>query len=187
VSAERAYRRAACTAPVSYSVTGSASSLASADVQTSSALKLTTLPIGTAARRHGRQETKLVWSRFQASSCTPPAAPQGGPALTTSPFQLTLINISDHHTRTMANTPDGVVRPVLGMLLGIQTGRTVDISNSFEIKYSMVADNVEIDDEYLLRKLDQCKSQRYPAPLSHWRHPPLTVGRVMQTSRCSRS
>lgn len=70
---------------------------------------------------------------------------------------LVLINISDHHTRTMANSSDGVVRPVLGMLLGTQTGRTVDISNSFEIKYSMGPDGVEIDQEFLIRKTDQYK------------------------------
>ncbi|MEW5297911.1 MAG: hypothetical protein WDW36_001089 [Sanguina aurantia] len=84
---------------------------------------------------------------------------------------LVLININDHHIRTKANTPagnaggsngsnltgSGSPSKVLGILLGVQSGRTVDISNSFEIKYQLVDGSVVIDDGFLLHKQEQYK------------------------------
>ncbi|EFJ51244.1 hypothetical protein VOLCADRAFT_79768 [Volvox carteri f. nagariensis] len=76
---------------------------------------------------------------------------------------LVLINISDHHTRTKANTSGastpGVPLPaVMGCLLGSQSGRTVDIRNSFEVRYTIVADgSVEVDIAFLLKKQEQYK------------------------------
>jgi JAB1/Mov34/MPN/PAD-1 ubiquitin protease len=70
-------------------------------------------------------------------------------------LQLVLINLSDHHTRVASNI--GGSQPVLGCLLGSQSGRTVDISNSFEIKYQLVDGQVQIDTAFLLRKQEQCK------------------------------
>lgn len=104
-----------------------------------------------------------LWSPWPRSrqiiSGEPHASPP--PALLPAP-QLVLINISDHHTRTRANTPGasaaGVAPPaVMGCLLGSQSGRTVDISNSFEIKYSTSAGQVEVDVAFLLKKQEQCK------------------------------
>jgi COP9 signalosome complex subunit 6 len=46
--------------------------------------------------------------------------------------QLVLINISDHFMR-IRMSGDEVTPRVVGCLLGEQTGRTVDISNSFEM------------------------------------------------------
>jgi JAB1/Mov34/MPN/PAD-1 ubiquitin protease len=72
--------------------------------------------------------------------------------------QLVLINISDHWSRMKVNGLDGANQGrVMGCLLGQQTGRTVDISNSFEIKYSMVDGGVEIDELFLAKKTDQCE------------------------------
>lgn len=82
-----------------------------------------------------------------------------------------LININDHHIRTKANTPagnaggssgsnltgSGSPNKVLGILLGVQSGRSVDISNSFEIKYQLVDGMVVIDDGFLLHKQEQCE------------------------------
>ena len=77
-------------------------------------------------------------------------------------MQLVLINISDHHTRTRANTGAPAVK-VLGCLLGTQSGRTVDISNSFEIKYegptAAEGGPVVIDHAFLLKKQDQCEGE----------------------------
>ncbi len=70
-------------------------------------------------------------------------------------LQLVLINISDHWTRTKAN----VGRPtrVMGILLGQQVGRTVDISNSFEIKYTAGPEGeAQIDMPFLVHKQEQC-------------------------------
>ncbi|KAI7842094.1 hypothetical protein COHA_004289 [Chlorella ohadii] len=86
---------------------------------------------------------------------------------------LVLINISDHHTRTLANqgAPAGEASTsaagggggrcvrVLGCLLGTQTGRTVDISNSFEVR--CVEGTDDIDEPFLQKKMEQYK-QTFP-------------------------
>ncbi len=73
-------------------------------------------------------------------------------------LQLVLINISDHATRIKANSPDAQSPPrVLGCLLGQQSGRVVDISNSLELKYSAGNEGIVIDEAYLIKKQEQCK------------------------------
>ena len=72
-------------------------------------------------------------------------------------LQLVLINISDHSTRVHANNPvDGERTRVLGCLLGQQSGRVVDISNSLEIKYETGEHGTVIDEAYLAKKQEQC-------------------------------
>ena len=73
--------------------------------------------------------------------------------------QLVLINVSDHHTRTKANTPGGggAVPRVMGCLLGQQSGRTVDISNSFEMKYDQGPEGLVINVAFLQKKMEQCE------------------------------
>ncbi|EFN52982.1 hypothetical protein CHLNCDRAFT_58697 [Chlorella variabilis] len=75
---------------------------------------------------------------------------------------LVLINISDHHTRTRANAGCGAGEEfrVMGCLLGSQSGRTVDISNSFEMRY-LESSAVDIDHAFLLKKMEQYK-QTFP-------------------------
>jgi COP9 signalosome complex subunit 6 len=73
--------------------------------------------------------------------------------------QLVLINISDHCTRTRANSGDTGAH-VLGILLGSQVGRSVDISNSFEIKWERDAQGaIQIDQAFLVHKQEQCQWQ----------------------------
>ncbi|GFH31109.1 MPN domain-containing protein, partial [Haematococcus lacustris] len=70
---------------------------------------------------------------------------------------LVLINMSDHYTRTKVNTGNPATK-VMGILLGSQAGRTVDISNSFEMKYELTAEGgVQIDSAFLLKKQEQYK------------------------------
>ncbi|KAK9904115.1 hypothetical protein WJX75_004893 [Coccomyxa subellipsoidea] len=75
---------------------------------------------------------------------------------------LVLINISDHATRVRANRI-GVKNKfrVLGCLLGQQSGRVVDISNSLEINYRVGEQGIVIDEAYLTRKQEQYK-QTFP-------------------------
>lgn len=76
-------------------------------------------------------------------------------------LQLVLINISDHSTRVHANNPvDGERTRVLGCLLGQQSGRVVDISNSLEIKYVTGEHGIVIDEAYLAKKQEQCTRPR---------------------------
>jgi hypothetical protein len=68
-----------------------------------------------------------------------------------------MINVSDHHTRVKANSPSGADAPVMGCLLGSQSGRVVDISNSFEIEYTLQDGRVVINEAFLTRKQEQCE------------------------------
>ena len=74
-------------------------------------------------------------------------------------MQLVLLNVSDHHTRAKANLRDASSPPprVLGCLLGQQTGRIVDVSNSFELVYENAASGLVIDEGLLTKKSEQCK------------------------------
>ncbi len=65
-----------------------------------------------------------------------------------------LINISDHHVRMRANNPNGTAVAVVGCLLGSQPGRVVDISNSFEMKFTSEG---QIDMPFLAKKQEQCE------------------------------
>lgn len=71
---------------------------------------------------------------------------------------MVLLNVSDHHTRAKANLEDPSLPPprVLGCLLGQQTGRVVDVSNSFEFMYENAASGLIIDEDLLTKKTEQC-------------------------------
>lgn len=72
--------------------------------------------------------------------------------------KLVLVNIGDHHTRVKVNSDNADQPPpaVLGCLLGAQSGREVDISNSFEIMYSMDGGAIAVDWAFLQERLEQC-------------------------------
>jgi len=64
---------------------------------------------------------------------------------------LVIVNISDHFTREKVRT--GKARRVFGILLGTQSGRRVEVSNSFEIL--LVGDTHTIDKEFLQARVSQ--------------------------------
>ncbi|KAI8062850.1 COP9 signalosome subunit 6 [Gongronella butleri] len=66
---------------------------------------------------------------------------------------LVLLNVSDHYTRTKLQNPSAV--GIYGALLAQQSGRDIDIINSFELNVN--ADTMTIDQDYLSTKLDQLK------------------------------
>lgn len=69
---------------------------------------------------------------------------------------LVIVNISDHHTRSKAQTGRAGRPPrVYGCVLGVQTGRTVEIFNSFELRYDPVEEL--LDRAFLETKQEQCK------------------------------
>ena len=50
---------------------------------------------------------------------------------------------------------------VLGCLLGTHSGRTVDVANSFEIKYDGFVNGVpQLDTAFLAQKQEQCAAAR---------------------------
>lgn len=69
---------------------------------------------------------------------------------------LVILNISDHWTRGRVQNNSSNVR-VIGALLGNQTGRDVEIFNSFELIYEYVDNKVTIDLTYLAAKQEQFK------------------------------
>ncbi|KAF9336860.1 COP9 signalosome complex subunit 6 [Podila minutissima] len=76
---------------------------------------------------------------------------------------LTLLNISDHYTRTVIQKTEPGPVHVIGALLGIQTGREIEIFNSYELQFNTQADgSIRIHDEYFVTKQEQFR-QVFPA------------------------
>ncbi|RWR80011.1 COP9 signalosome complex subunit 6a [Cinnamomum micranthum f. kanehirae] len=77
---------------------------------------------------------------------------------------LVIVNISDYYTRvksqsnassaplTINNSGGPPPRCVFGCVIGIQTGRTVEIFNSFELLFEPTTDS--LDSAFLLKKLE---------------------------------
>ncbi|CAK9231272.1 unnamed protein product [Sphagnum troendelagicum] len=69
---------------------------------------------------------------------------------------LVIVNISDHYTRIKAQSGSASPLPrVYGCVIGVQTGRTVEIFNSFELHYD-ATQNV-LDRAFLESKQEQYK------------------------------
>jgi len=64
---------------------------------------------------------------------------------------MVIINLSDHYTREKVRAGGKSVR-IFGVLLGQQSGRKVDVSNSYEI---ILDDTKSIDHEFLKKRLAQ--------------------------------
>lgn len=50
---------------------------------------------------------------------------------------------------------------VIGALIGKQSGRNVEVMNSFELKFKFVNQDVIIDQDYYRTKEEQCKWNLY--------------------------
>jgi len=79
---------------------------------------------------------------------------EGGSVLNIALHPLIIINISDHYTRARVQSTNKNPR-VIGALMGVQSGRAVEIFNSFELVYTEVDKAVVIDTEYLKTKREQ--------------------------------
>ncbi|KAH6568960.1 hypothetical protein BASA62_005153 [Batrachochytrium salamandrivorans] len=76
---------------------------------------------------------------------------------------LVILNISDQHTRIKMQSlsESGISHPrVLGALVGIQTGRDIEILNSFELPFHEIDTQPTIDMVYFNFKQDQCEYKR---------------------------
>ncbi|OZJ03456.1 hypothetical protein BZG36_02738 [Bifiguratus adelaidae] len=77
--------------------------------------------------------------------------------LVVSLHTLVLLNISDHYTRTKVQHR-GKDQKVIGALLGTQTGREIEIFNSFELLFSQdEAANIDINKQFFITKEEQFK------------------------------
>lgn len=68
---------------------------------------------------------------------------------------LVIMNISEHWTRIRAQ--NGAARQVIGALIGKQKGRNIEIMNSFELYFSVIAGDIVIDRDYYNTKEEQFK------------------------------
>ncbi|KAG2193353.1 hypothetical protein INT47_001017 [Mucor saturninus] len=84
---------------------------------------------------------------------------QSSSGLSISVHPLVLLNISDHYTRTKLQTPAAIENGrMYGALLASQSGRDIDIVNSFDLPLATDGkDNVVLDVTFLSYKLDQLK------------------------------
>jgi len=102
---------------------------------------------------------------------------------------LVIVNISDHYTRIKAQQSGSASRPlppaprVYGCVLGVQTGRTVEIFNSFELHYD-ATQNV-LDRAFLESKQEQCKLFMMTDPMSSCSLF-LNCGVLLQEQECCR-
>jgi COP9 signalosome complex subunit 6 len=81
---------------------------------------------------------------------------EGTGALNVMLHPVVIINISDHWTRAKVQSKKPNPR-VIGALVGIQTGRNLEIFNSFELPYEVKDGNVIVKTEYLNTKSEQFK------------------------------
>lgn len=79
-----------------------------------------------------------------------------GSALQIDLHPLVIINVSDHYTRAKVQNDDKNPR-VIGAMLGVQSGRHVEIFSSFELVYTLESGKIEIDKQYFKDKSEQFK------------------------------
>jgi len=80
---------------------------------------------------------------------------------------LVILNISEHWTRTRAQE-GGKPTQVVGAIIGIQTGRHIEIMNSFELMIDVLDGNIIINREYYALKEEQFKQVFSEMDLLGW-------------------
>eukprot|EP00735_Rhodelphis_limneticus_P014382 TRINITY_DN8401_c0_g1::TRINITY_DN8401_c0_g1_i1::g.29128::m.29128 TRINITY_DN8401_c0_g1::TRINITY_DN8401_c0_g1_i1::g.29128 ORF type:complete len:305 (+),score=37.70,sp/Q54C92/CSN6_DICDI/46.98/6e-84,MitMem_reg/PF13012.1/1.4e-22,JAB/PF01398.16/1.4e-18,DIPSY/PF11763.3/0.024,RepA_C/PF04796.7/0.16 TRINITY_DN8401_c0_g1_i1:55-969(+) len=81
---------------------------------------------------------------------------EGQSSLNISLHPLVLINISEHYTRIKAQHGSNPVR-VIGILLGVQSGRNVEIFNSFELDYELQMGKLILNRAFLTKRQELYK------------------------------
>ncbi|KAJ6627050.1 COP9 signalosome complex subunit 6 [Pseudolycoriella hygida] len=99
--------------------------------------------------------TSSSWSVAKQNQSGVMAAPTIMPSVTVSLHPLVIMNISEHWTRIRAQ--EGFRQQVLGALIGKQTGRNVEVMNSFELKFEIVDGTILVNQAYYTTKEEQFK------------------------------
>ncbi|KAI8482297.1 PREDICTED: COP9 signalosome complex subunit 6-like [Branchiostoma belcheri] len=81
------------------------------------------------------------------------AAPGTAGSVTVQLHPLVIMNVSEHWTRIRAQ--EGKAVQVLGALLGKQSGRNLEICNSFELMFDTIDGDIIIDRDYFSTKEEQ--------------------------------
>ena len=71
---------------------------------------------------------------------------------------LVIMNVSEHWTRQRAQ--EGKPMQVIGALIGKQKGRSIEIFNTFELKFDLVENSIIIDKEFYTIREEQFKQVR---------------------------
>ncbi|KAI9282842.1 Mov34/MPN/PAD-1 family protein [Umbelopsis sp. AD052] len=95
---------------------------------------------------------------------------QNASGLNISIHPLVLLNMSDHYTRIKVQNPErNAQEAVFGAVLATQSGREIDLVNSFELLHTRDENNkVIIDKEYLTMKQEQLKQVFPQLDLMGW-------------------
>ncbi|KAG8201551.1 hypothetical protein JTE90_011226 [Oedothorax gibbosus] len=94
------------------------------------------------------------------------AAPGTTGSVTISLHPLVIMNISEHWTRVKAQ--EGTPLQVIGALIGRQTGRNLEIMNSFELVFDKIEGDIVIDKDYYSTKEQQFKQVFSDLDLLGW-------------------
>lgn len=72
---------------------------------------------------------------------------------------LVIMNIADHCNRAkyLGNEIVGKLNRVLGVILGKLDGKSMDLSNTIEIKYKVNKGKIVVDEAFLVRRLQAYK------------------------------
>ena len=76
-------------------------------------------------------------------------------AISVSLHPLVIMNVSEHWTRIRAE--DNSNEQVIGALIGRQSGRNIEIMNSFELNFDRIESDIIIDRDYYTTKESQFK------------------------------
>ncbi|KAI2796366.1 COP9 signalosome complex subunit 6 [Blomia tropicalis] len=80
------------------------------------------------------------------------------PTILVSLHPLVIMNISEHWTRLRAQKNDPAANfTIIGAFIGKQSGRNIEIMNSFELKFDIVDSKILIDSDYYQLKEQQFK------------------------------
>ncbi|XP_064089562.1 COP9 signalosome complex subunit 6-like [Macrobrachium nipponense] len=94
------------------------------------------------------------------------ASPGTVGSVSVSLHPLVILNISEHWTRQRAK--EGKPSQVLGALIGKQTGRHIEIMNSFELSYDVLDGHIIINRDYYTLKEEQYKQVFSDLDLLGW-------------------
>lgn len=112
--------------------------------------------------REKLEKSSQSFTRRNITSTMSSSSSSSSSGLTFKLHPLVILNISDHHTRVKSqmHSPNSSSAPtdppprVYGCVIGVQSGRTVEIFNSFELLYDPSTQS--LDRAFLVKKQELC-------------------------------
>ena len=95
-------------------------------------------------------------SSSSSSSVVASSSGAAAESVSVSLHPLVIMNISEHWTRTKAQR-GAATNDVFGAIIGRQSGRNIEITNSFELDFQRIDNQVVIDRDYYDLKESQFK------------------------------